>query len=397
VGKYQGVDYLELERLLSDDEKLARSGVRLAASHFSSAGNRNTGGSTSSMLSNRTRHIATIALLSLFVLSVGNAGAQGVPFFQGKTIRLIVGYSAGSVYDQYARLIAQFMPRHIPGNPEMIVQNMPGGGSLIAANYVFNVAKPDGLTDGMSGDGIYLDQLLGNKEVRYDVRKFAWVGSVDRRDSMLYMRADAPWKSVEDLINAKEAPRCGGTGTADQTTVVTNAMEEALGTKVNVVRGYPGGPEIDLAIERGEIHCRGIGVTGHFSREPALTWHKTGFDRHIIQTGAKRDGRMGDTPTLLELMEKRKTPEMSRKVTDVLLASETIGRPMMATPGVPGDRLNILRQAYPKAFGEPEMIAELKKKRMNLDVISGDEIEKVMRDIINQPREVVERVKKLSE
>ena len=346
------------------------------------------------------RHRYSTAALTLFVwlLSVATrADAQTAPFFQGKTIRLIVGYSAGSVYDQYARLIAQFMPRHIPGNPEMIVQNMPGGGSLIAANYVYNVAKPDGLTLGMSGDGIYLDQLLGNKEVRYDVRKFGWVGSVDRRDSMLYMRADAPWKTVEDLINSKEAPRCGATGSADQTTVVTNAMEEALGTKVNVVRGYPGGPEIDLAIERGEIHCRGIGITGHFSREPALTWHKTGFDRHIVQTGTKRDTRMADVPTLVELMDKRKTPEISRKVTDVLLGSETIGRPLMASPGLPADRLSILRQAYVKAFAEPEFMAELKKKRMNADLVSGDEIDKVMREIMSQPRDVVERVKKLAE
>jgi hypothetical protein len=166
---------------------------------------------------------------------------------------------------------------------------------------------------------------------------------------------------------------------------------------VNVVRGYPGGPEIDLAIERGEIHCRGIGITGHFSREPALTWHKNGFDRHIMQTGTKRDSRMPDTPTLIELMDKRKTPEMSRKVTDILLASETIGRPMMATPGLPADRLNMLRQAYAKALAESELVTELKKKRMSLDVVSGDEVEKVMRDIISQPREVVERVKKLSE
>lgn len=106
------------------------------------------------------------------------------------------------------------MSKHIPGNPEKIVQDMPGGGYLIAANYVYNVAKPNALTLGMSGDGIYLDQLLGNKEVRYDVRRFAWIGSVDRRDSVLYMRADAPWKSLEDLINPAEPPRCGATGGA---------------------------------------------------------------------------------------------------------------------------------------------------------------------------------------
>jgi tripartite-type tricarboxylate transporter receptor subunit TctC len=339
-----------------------------------------------------------MAIATLAALPPGSwqsAHAQDSQFFKGKTLRLIVGYSAGSVYDQYARLIAQFMSKHVPGGPEMIVQNMPGGGSLIAANYVYNVAKPDGLTVGMAGDGIYLDQLLGNNEVRYDVRKFGWIGSVDRRHSVLYMRADVPWKSVEDLLKGGEAPRCGATGSADQTTVVSNAMQEALGTKVSVVRGYPGGPEIDLAIERGEIHCRGTGITGHFSREPSLTWHKNGFDRHIIQTGTKRDPRMADTPTLVELMNKRKTPALSRKVTEVLLGSETIGRPMMTTPGVPVDRINTMRQAYAKALAEPEMIAELKKKRMSLDVISGADIENIMREISNQPRDVVDRVKKL--
>ena len=312
---------------------------------------------THEVFSHRKITRAFLALSCLLFLGRDYSYAQSAPFFQNKTIRLIVGYSAGSVYDQYARLIAQHMPKHIPGNPEMIVQNMPGGGSLIAANFLYNVAKPDGMTLGMAGDGIYLDQLLGNNEVRYDVRKFAWIGSVDRRDSVLYMRADTPWKSIEDLINPKEAPRCGATGSADQTTIVTNAMEEALGTKLNVVRGYPGGPEIDLAIERGEIHCRGTGITGHFVREPALTWHKNGFDRHILQTGAKRDPRMADTPTLAELMDKRKTPAFSRKVAQVLLGSENIGRPMMVTPGLPADRIIILRRAYAKALAEPELIA----------------------------------------
>ncbi len=346
----------------------------------------------------RRRHSSAVLALFAFVLCGGaRAAAQSAPFYQGKTIRLIVGYSAGSAYDQYGRLIAQYIARHVPGNPEIIVQNMPGGGSLIAANYLYSVAKPDGLTLGMSGDGIYFDQLLGNKEVRYDVRKFAWIGSVDRRDSMLYMRADAPWKSIEDLIHSKEAPRCGATGSADQTTILSNAMAEALGTKVNVVRGYPGGPEIDLAIERGEIHCRGTGMTGHFSREPALTWHKTGFDRHLLQTGKKRDPRMPETPTLAELMDKRKTPELGRQVTQVLLGSEAVGRPMMAPPGLPADRLTALRQAYVKTLAEPELIAELKRKRMSLDVVSGEEIETAMRDIMSQPREVVERVRKVSE
>jgi len=274
---------------------------------------------------------------------------------------------------------------------------MPGAGSLIASNYVYGVAKPDGLTLGMVSSGVYLDQLLGRKEVNHDVRKFVWIGSVDQSDLMLYMRADAPWKSVEDIATAAEPPKCGATGTADSTTILGDVLEETLGLKFKIVRGYPGASEIDMAIGKGEIHCRGTGITTHFSREPFLTWHREGFDRHIIQTGVKRDPRLPDTPTLHELMGKKKTPEISRAIARVLLLGRTLGRPMLATPGIPADRVRVLREAYLKAFKEPEVIAEAQKRRLDLDSLRGEELETVMREVINQPREVVERVRKMAE
>ena len=319
------------------------------------------------------------------------------PFFKGKTIRLLVGFTPGGLYDGYARIFARFMPKHIPGNPEIIVQNMPGAGSLIASNYVFGVAKPDGLTLGMVSRGVYLDQLLGKKEVNYDVRKFVWIGSVDQTELMLFVRADSPWKSIEDIATAAEPPKCGATGTTDNTTIVANVLEETLGVKLKVVRGYPGASEIDVAIAKGELHCRGTGLTTHFSREPNLTWHKEGFDRHLIQMGIKRDPRLPDTPTLHELMDKKKTPEINRAVARVLLLAGTLGRPMLATPGIPADRVKILREAYLKALKEPEVLAEAKQRRLDLDALSGEELETSMREVINQPRDVVERVKKLTE
>ncbi|HET8563472.1 MAG TPA: hypothetical protein VFM35_06325, partial [Candidatus Binatia bacterium] len=170
-----------------------------------------------------------------------------------------------------------------------------------------------------------------------------------------------------------------------------------LGAKLNVIRGYPGGAEIDLAVEKGEIHCRGTGITTHFAREPYFTWHKQGFDRHIIQTGAKRDPRLADAPTLNELMDKKKTPTTSRNVARLMLVSATLGRPLIATPGIPADRIKILRDAYLKAFKEPEVIEEAKKKRLDLETLSGEEVEREIREIMNQPREVIERVKKLAE
>ncbi|TMA87074.1 MAG: hypothetical protein E6J74_30720 [Deltaproteobacteria bacterium] len=341
--------------------------------------------------------IAAAALLSLGSIVSAPAHAQSAPFYKDKTIRIIVGFTSGGLYDQYARILARHMGKHIPGNPNIIVQNMPGAGSLSATNYVYGVAKPDGLTLGMPGSGIYLDQLLGRKEATFDVRKLSWIGSVDQRDLLLYMRADARWKSIEDVMNSKEMPKCGSTGTSDLTTIVNNVLEETVGVKFQEVRGYPGGVEIDLALEKGEIHCRGTGITTHFAREPYFTWHKNGFDRHLVQTGNKKDPRLADAPTLVELMDKKKTSAFSRSVAKVMLVSATLGRPMIATPGMPADRIKILRDAYSKAFKEPEVVEEAKKTKLDLEVLGGAEVEAQIREVMNQPKEVVERVKKLSE
>jgi tripartite-type tricarboxylate transporter receptor subunit TctC len=349
----------------------------------------------------RVSHLLSAVVIGSMLISSeplrDTALAQTAPFYQGKTIRIIVGFTAGGLYDQYARILARHMPKYIPGNPNIIVQNMPGAGSLTATNYVYGVAKPDGLTLGMIGSGIYLDQLLERKEAQFDMRKLNYIGSVDQRDLVLYMKADAPWKSIEDILNSSELPKCGATGTSDLTTIVLNILEETLGLKANNVKGYPGGVEIDLAIEKGEIHCRGTGITTHFAREPYFTWHKNGFDRHIVQTGAKKDARLQDAPTLNELMDKRKTPSISRSVSKLMLVSATLGRPLIATPGIPTDRVKILREAYLRAFKEPEVIAEAKKSRMDLETLTGEEVETEMREVMKQPREVIERVKKLSE
>jgi len=210
------------------------------------------------------------------------------------------------------------------------------------------------------------------------------------------MKNDAPWKSVEDVLASKEAPKCGATGTSDLTSIMTNILQETLGAKFQDVRGYPGGVEIDLAIEKGEIHCRGTGITTHFAREPYFTWHKNGSDRHLVQTGAKKDARLPDAPTLAELMDKKKSTALSRNVAKVMLVSATLGRPMIGTPGTPADRVKILREAYLKAFKEPEVVEEAKKSRLDLEALAGAEVEAQIIDVMNQPKEVIDKVKKLS-
>lgn len=317
------------------------------------------------------------------------------PFYKGKTIRIIVGFTPGGFYDRWARLFAKHMPKYIPGSPEMIVQNMPGAGSLVATNYVYSVAKPDGLTVGMFQYNIYMDQLVGRKEVQFDVRKFGWIGSPVGEAVLLYMRADAAYRSIRDIVKAKEPPKCGSSGTAGSDYILAKMLEESIGAKFNTVLGYPGGSEIDLAVEKGEVVCRAHNISAHFGREPFNSWHKKDFDRHIVQTGRKRDSRLADTPTIYELFDEYRTPDLSRRVAQVMLVGGEFGRPMLATPGTPPERTKILREAYAKALKDPELLAEAKKGKMEVDPSTGEELEELVKKVMEQPKEVIERVRKL--
>ena len=335
-------------------------------------------------------------LASLLFVFCSDGFAQA-NFYNGKTITVVVGSAPGGLYDLWGRLLARTMGKYLPGNPTMLVQNMPGGGSIVAANYLYGIAKPDGLTIGMFQTHLYLEQMVGRSEVKFDVRSFNWLGSQEKGQMMLYIRADSPYKSIDDIIKAKEPPKCGGSGTADQSALLTRLLEETVGAKFTRVLGYKGGGEVDLAMERGEVVCRATRITVHFSREPFLTWEKKGFDRHLLQAGKKRDARLPDVPTIYELMDKYKASETSRRVTQIFLAGDDLGRPMVAPPGVPTERVKLLRDAYAKALKDPDLLTEVEKSRLDMEPSTGEEIQNVIKELMNQKPEVVERVKRLLE
>jgi tripartite-type tricarboxylate transporter receptor subunit TctC len=331
---------------------------------------------------------------TFFFLWVPNVQAQ-TQFFAGKTIRIIVGLPAGDVYDIYARILAEHMGKYIPGNPNIIVQNMPGASTMTAANYVYNVAKPDGLTFGSFLPALYFDQLIGRKEVQFDWAKFAWLGSFEKSYNLLYMRADAPYKTIHDVIKTSDPAKCGSTGTGGLAHAFMLLLNEAIGAKFNIVTGYQGGQEIDLAVERGEVHCRAFTVTSFFAREPFHTWRKKGFVRVLVQTGKKRDPRMADVPTVYELMDEYKTPQATRRLAILVLAAGEFGRPIVATPGVPPDRVKILREAFSKTLGDADVVADVKKKKLELDPTSGEELETLAKEVITSDREIIDRMKNL--
>jgi tripartite-type tricarboxylate transporter receptor subunit TctC len=331
----------------------------------------------------------------LFVLSWSSDLRAQSSFYQGKTMRLVAGTPAGSVYDTYARLVAQFVPKYIPGNPNVIVQNMPGVASMVAANYIYGVAKPDGLTIGSIQPALYFDQLVGRKEVQFDWQKFTWIGNTTVSHHLLYMRADTPYKTVEDIRKATVPPKCGAEGTASSAYYLPKLLEETIGAKFTVVTGYNSGTDVDLAVERGEVQCRAFTIAAFFAREPFATWRKKGFVRVIIQTGRKRDTKLPEVPTLPELMDQYKTGDSARRLASVILAANEIGRPIVATPGIPADRVQMLREAFVKAVNDPELLADAKKKRLEFDPVSGEDLQTLASEIVAQPPEVIERMKKL--
>lgn len=336
--------------------------------------------------------ILPLAVILLALLLRTSALAQA-PFYQGKTITIVVGSSTGGGYDLWARVMARHLGKHIPGNPSIIVQNMPGAASIVAANYIYQVVKPDGLTLGALLPALYFDQLVGRSEVKFDFSKFPWIGSPEQNDIVHYMRADSPYKSIDDIRKAKEPPRCGSSGTSTTGFYIPRLLDEVFGTKHMIVSGYQGGSEIDLAIERGEVHCWSPLLATYFGREPYVSWHKKGFVRVLLQTNMKRDERLKDVPTIYELMDQYKTPVAGRRLIRVILVAATLGRPITAPPGIAPDRLKLLRQAYLDTLKDPELVAEAKRQRWEINALSGEEMGQLSKEVMTQPKEVIDRMK----
>ena len=337
-------------------------------------------------------------MIAAMVLSLGftsTLAAQTDPFYKGNTIRIVVGLGAGGSYDRIARLISRYWGKYIPGNPDIIVQNMPGAGSVIAANYVYGVAKPDGLTLLAPHNNIYLNQLAGGAEVKFDLRKFHWIGAVEKDDMMIFMRADAPYKSIGDIVRAKEPPRCGSTAIGNSDYVMSRILEMTIGAKIDNVLGYQEASKVILALERGEVICMGSTITTFFTREPYLRWQKESFTRFLAQSGRKRDERVPDAPTIFELMNEYKTPATSRRVAEAMLLGGYWARPTLAPPGTPPELLKILRESYSKALSDAELVAEAKKGRVDIEPSRGEDLQLVAKKVMDQPPEVIERIKKL--
>jgi tripartite-type tricarboxylate transporter receptor subunit TctC len=336
-----------------------------------------------------------VGLVALLLTGWASSAPAQTPFYQGKTITIVVSTKAGDVYDLYPRLVAEFMPKHIPGSPNIIIQNVPGAAGLIGTNQLYNTAKPDGLTFGATYPALYFEQLAKRPEVKFDWTKFIWIGSTVSSNSLMYMRADTPYKTVEDVRTAATPPKCGATGVTSSAYYMPKLLEQAIGAKFDVVSGYVAGQDIDLAVERGEVMCRAFTVNAFFAREPFITWRKKNFVRVLYQTGSKPDRRIKDVPLFNTLMDKYNTPEDVRRLAQVILAADEFGRPLVFPPGVPPDRVKIIRDAFEKTIHDPALLAEAEKRRLDIDPAKGEDLDALAKQVMTAPPETVERVKAL--
>jgi tripartite-type tricarboxylate transporter receptor subunit TctC len=332
------------------------------------------------MASWRSRSIVLCALLA----SIQPAAAQDEAVFKDKTIRIIVGSAPGGGYDAYARLVSDHMRRHIPGNPQIVVQNMPGAGSLVAMNHVANVAPKDGTVIGAINAAMTTQPLLKPDQAKFDPRKMNWIGSTLREFHIGLVRSNSPVKVIADTQKI-EIPVAGTGGSTSTYPVITNAI---LHTKFKVVQGYQGTAQGMLAMERGEVDGV-IGITWASIKATQAAALRDGKIQVLAQFGLRKHPELPNVPLVLDLA---KTPE-DQAAMRLVFSSQEVGRPWVAPEGVPAKTVAILRKAFDDTMADPAFIADAAKRKLDLEPTPGAEIQAVVDDIYKTPPAVVERIK----
>jgi tripartite-type tricarboxylate transporter receptor subunit TctC len=329
-----------------------------------------------------------VAVSAFLVLAPVAAAADAVAdFYKGKQIRVIVRTLPATDYDAYSRLIARFMGKYIPGNPSMIVVNMTGGGGILAANYMANVAPKDGTVIGIVSQGLAVDQALGaSAQLKANLREFGWIANVVYSNQLLVTWHTSRTKTLEDA--KKYESTIGTTGSGSASVQYPTFYNAVLGTKFKIIFGYRSGAEIDLAMERGEVEGRGTNpYSSYMATHP--TWFPEKKIIALVQAGMQKEPELPDVPLITELA----VPAAQKPMLEFMARSSTVGRPLAATPGVPADRLAALRKAFELMVKDPDFIAAAAKEKLEVRPQSGDAIAQIVAGILDAPADVRERMK----
>ncbi len=342
------------------------------------------------MTASRRTALQFFAVLACSVGAAGLAQAQSVAdFYRGKTINLIIGTSAGNDYDYRARLVARFMGKYIPGEPLIVPRNMPGGGGIQAANYVSNMAPRDGTVMHMIMQNMMAAQAVQMPGIEFDTRKLIWIGNTTSAPNVINSWHTSGITSIEQ-VRTQELVVGAPMGTAGA--LYPALLNAVAGMKFRLVMGYPGGNEVNLAMERGEVSGRGSNSWASWkSTKPE--WLRDKKINILVQVGLKRHPDLPDVPLLLELASK---PE-DRKLLEFFSADTDLSRSLVTTPNVPAERVAVLRAAFDAVMKDPEFLAEAARAGMDISPGTGADSQKVAESIVNAPPEIIARAKAIME
>jgi tripartite-type tricarboxylate transporter receptor subunit TctC len=317
-------------------------------------------------------------LLGVLLAAAANVAAQP------RNVDLYIGYSVGGGYDVYARLLARHMGRHLPGNPTVVPRNMEGAGSLRLANFLYKAAPRDGSAFGTIGRAIAFEPLFGEQSAQFKATEFGWLGSANAEVSVCAAWGKTGITRFEDLY-AREV-FVGGTGGNSDTDTFPKAINSILGTKMKLVTGYPGGNDITLALQRGEVQAR-CGWSWSSIKTNHAAWVKDGTLKILAQLALERHPDLPHVPLIMDMV---KTPEQ-RQVLRLVFAGQVMGRPFLAPPGVPADRLAALRKAFMATMQDPAFLAEAEKIKLEIRPVSGEAVQKLVAEVYASPAEVVRK------
>jgi tripartite-type tricarboxylate transporter receptor subunit TctC len=328
-----------------------------------------------------------VALAALMAATAVPAHADAIAdFYKGKQINWILSAGAGGGYSSYAHAFQVYFQKHIPGNPNIIIQNMPGAGGIRAMIYLSSVAPKDGTTIGLVHSSVPFAPLFGLEGARFDARKMNWIGSINKSTGICVAWHESPIKTAKDLWEKEFI--VGGTGAGSQMETLPAMMNSVFGTKMKVISGYKGGNDVYLAMERGEVmgRCGGL-ISSIQSTRP--DWFPQKKVVVPIQISAKRDPMFPDSPALLEYAKN----DRQKQILQLVLAPMEIDRPILLPPGVAQDRVDALRKAFHETMQDPAFIAEAQKEHIEIDEISGPDVQKIIEEAYSLPPEVVKAAK----
>lgn len=321
-----------------------------------------------------------LRLLSLSCCLLASSPIFADDFYKGKTIRVIVGGSAGGGFDIYTRAMARHMGKHIPGNPSLVVENMTGAGTFIAAKYVHGSAKPDGLSIGMFNGGLILGQVLGMKSIDIDMRELEFLGVPVQDNPVCAVRRESGVTNMDQWFASKTSIKLGGLSPGNSTSDVARILAASLNLPIQLVEGYKGTNEVRLAVDGGELHG------GCWAWETLKTaWARAlpaGEVNVVLQVSAKKQPDLPSVPLALDLA---KTDEARQLLKAGAIDPAAIVRVYVTTPRVPKDRLQILRNAFAKTLVDPDFVAEAKKGNLDINPLTGEEVKKLVDDLFKLP------------